>query len=261
LKASHVYCLRRTGREERWVVVPFAGNRHPEFGYLCPSARPRRKLRRMAVVAALALMAGASSTAVRVGYQDMGHQDTDPLYASALAPPDLMAAPQSTPATYVPVVPVASETKSRATQTTAAACREATWRYADGACGSGKTRKMRVVRIPVERPPIAARPIGRAEGAPVTAEPTNPLVTIPRIADTSADSAKPADGMPPDPVSVEAVPASKPKAAPAASTKKVRSMADHHQAPRRGVYASSPSYDYQYRASRFYNPWRRTVFW
>jgi hypothetical protein len=225
-------------------VGALAGNRHPEFGYLCP-ARLRRKLRRMAAVAAFALVAGASSTAVRVSHQGN---------ALALALQDGMSAPVSATSTHAPVGPAASEAKSRATQTTVAACREA--RNVDGACGSGKTRKLRVVRIPLERPVMAASPIGRVEGALLPAEPVTP-----QIAETSADTTKPADDMSQGPASAEAAPASKPKTAPAVSINKAPRMANHNQARRRSVYASSPSYDSQYRGSRFYNPWLRTVFW
>jgi hypothetical protein len=240
-------------------VVQLARNLHPEFGYLCRSRRRRRRLRSAVAFVALALIAGAGSVAVRLA----GH-DERPLQAMALAPGEGIPS-RSQARAYVQVAPPAAEPLSASGETTASACRDARSQHLDGKCGSPRMRKPRIVRVPVERPAIAAIPLGRTDRAAGPNDAIIPVAPAPHASDVSTASvaAKPPDAAAPvttDPAPANAVPA--PPVKEASVAKKLRRKTAHHQAVRRdaGVYASTSAYDYQSRRS-VYAPGPRMVFW
>jgi hypothetical protein len=223
--------------------MPFASDWHPEFGYLSPSPGLRRKLRLAVVAAAFGLTAGAGGMAALIA-----DHDSNPRDASALVWPEEVHAvttPKSTGDGNV--VPTASVRQSQPEAINSAnnpACREHTWDYFDGNCTPGKARKTRTVRVPVERPAIAAIPIGHSEGPAVLS--SAPTMSVAAPPDSPDGSARSADVAP----APDAVPASAVKEVPApdVAAKKPRKTAHSHQVRHRerNEYSPSPVYGYQY---------------
>jgi hypothetical protein len=224
--------------------MPFASDWHPEFGYLSPSPGLRRKLRLAVVAAALGLTAGAGGMAVLIA----GH-DSNPRDASALVSPEEVHAVTTSKSTGdANVAPTASVRQSQPEAINPAnnpACREHTWDYFDGNCTPGKGRnKTWTVHVPVERPAIAAIPIGRSEGpAVLSSQPTMPVAAPPDGPDGSARSADAAPA--PDAAPTSAV---KEVPAPDVAAKTPRKTAHSHQVRHRerNEYSPPPVYGYQY---------------
>jgi len=114
--------------------VPSAYAVHPEFGYLCPSARLRRRMRVCFVLTVLALIAGARSVLPTSHTHDPG--------VGAIA--DQASLPASTS--------LAAANSS--------SCAESTTESRDGKCLSSMP-KMRVVHAATNSPAIARIPLGR----------------------------------------------------------------------------------------------------
>ena len=101
--------------------VPTPESFHPEFGYLCPSARLRRKLRRivvtvgtgMAIAAGTALVLSAALVP-HVPGQGTGEEAMLPVIAAAVRPvdqaADRSATDRSTSAAMTPAIPVTAAT-------------------------------------------------------------------------------------------------------------------------------------------------------
>jgi hypothetical protein len=223
--------------------MPFASDWHPEFGYLCPPPGLRRKLRLAVVAAAFGLTVGAGGMAVLIA----GH-DSNPRDALALASPEAVrAATTSKSPGDADVAPTASVRQSQPEAINPAnnpVCRDHTWDYFDGSCTPGKSRKTRTVHVPVDRPAIAAIPIGRSEGSAVP--PSAPIMPVAVPPDAPDGSARSADAAP----APDAVPASAVKEVPApdVAAKKPRKTAHSRQVRHRerNEYSPPPVYGYQY---------------
>jgi hypothetical protein len=137
--------------------MPSARYVHPEFGYFCPTPRLRRKLG----VALGCMIVGAIGVAVlRAG----------PDFSSALAPASGSAAMMARVegGSFAEIARKAGQAPQAAAlglrpalNQSPKVCEENTWAYLDGKCGAGNERKPRMVRVPTNRPPIAAIPLGR----------------------------------------------------------------------------------------------------
>jgi hypothetical protein len=239
---------------------------HPEFGYFCPSPKMRRRLLALLAFLVIGSIVGASgivwiaehdrdAAALMVAHAD----DVSGAEPQAAAPTRRPAAGSSTSVektalgkTAVAETVAVRETKSDAAKPEAIksepgrpeaskpdaakpACEETTWSYLDGKCISGSARKPRVVRVPTNRPAIAAVAIGRtAPPAPAA----NPAALA-----ANAALAAPADA------TVAAAPAdTDPSQRPAAAPKKSQRAAQvrrHEPAPllrevRAPAYGASP---------------------
>ena len=149
---------------------------HPEFGVLCPTPRLRRWLQ--------VLFAGVAVGAIGVGFWATGHSP-NPDSALAVAVVDDGSSGGMSPG---PVGDIATWS-ARGAQTTNAqiagpqaaadkpACTGDTWAYVDGKCVPGKPRKPRMVRVPTNRPAIAAIAIGRSPAPIAVINDTDPATT------------------------------------------------------------------------------------
>jgi hypothetical protein len=175
---------------------------HPEFGYFCPSPRFRRKAWAVVAFIVIGSIAGASGilsmadrdVALLVAHADdvlgaetgsqAGRASVAAALPAAAAPgaaeggKTVVANPPAAKTTAVKTVATkmdalkADAVKSDGVKMDAVkpACEETTWSYLDGKCVSGNARKPRVVRVPTNRPAIAAIPLGRAAAAPESAK-------------------------------------------------------------------------------------------
>ena len=123
------------------------------------------------------------------------------------------------------------------------ACEETTWSVLDGKCVSGNARKARVVRVPTNRPAIAAIPLGRAAAAPVSATtPTAPAVAgAPRGAKGGLSKSEQAKSEQAAPDAAASAVASDASQQPAAGSKKPQKTA-HSQNRRREQGKDGPSW-------------------
>jgi hypothetical protein len=219
--------------------VPLACDRHPEFGYLCPSAGLRRKLRLAVAAVTFGLMAGASGMAVLVA-----DRDSRPPRATAPAPPQAVSE-KTSPESKTVVAPVAPATfarKSLQAEAIKPACRENRWEYLDG-CASGAARKARTVHVPAQPPAIAAVAIGHREGRPIP--PSQRAMPVADPPDAPDGSAKSADAAPV--ADVAPASAAQEAPAPAVSAKKPRKTAGNRARHRdHREYSSWAAYNYPY---------------
>jgi len=128
---------------------------HPEFGYLCPSPRFRRKLWMALAVSAVGVLAGA----ITLGGGDSPEDTTSLGMPAETASSDPTPAPGAEPR-------IAATPASPATPKIA--CEGETWTYVDGKCAAGK-QKSRIAAI--DTPAIAAIPLGRTAPLPATVTP------------------------------------------------------------------------------------------
>lgn len=147
--------------------MPAAHDVHPEFGWLCPTLRLRRRLRLVlaglgfAAIGVVVIWAahrteGGAMMVVRLDASGGAAASTDgsePALVAAAARPRPIAAIE--------------------TRAPNGACEEDSWvylwAYPDGRCVAGKMRKARTVRAANNRPAIAASPLGRGAAPPAGA--------------------------------------------------------------------------------------------
>jgi hypothetical protein len=207
--------------------VPFAGDLHPEFGYVGSAPKLFRKLGLVSAFVAFGLMAGASGIAVF-----MAGPEPDPMHAMALAPSEaLLSTP---PASAPPAKDVAAEEqKTLNAGVTPPPCRDYVSERLGDDCSPVKMHRSRPVPTMNERPAIAAVAIGRRDEP--AALPPQPAVAVAAIPQTPPDeSAVPADS------SEVPAPAAAPATAPVASVAKPSRSRSRHVARREG-YASGRS--------------------
>ena len=134
-------------------------------------------------------------------------------------------------------------------------CEDNTWAYLDGKCAAGKERKLRIVRVPTNRPAIAAIPLGRASAPAVgAAEPASALVADGRKGDFSPS--RPGQSARAEPAAAAAADTTEPSQQPVAAPRKPQRTA-HSQSRRRDrdVHtAPGPVYGYANVPDRRYGP-------
>jgi hypothetical protein len=194
--------------------VPASQYVHPEFGILCPTPRFRRRLR-----LALACLAVAG-----IGAGVMAAPGVPKLDA-ALTPVDQASIgeriPAPSPAPFVGAQRAVVEGALSAADKPS--CVGDTWSERD--CGLVKARKPRMVRVPTNRPAIAAVPLGRSTAPPASIiDETIPAASAGR----QGDSAKSGEAV------VAAASSTEPHKAAATPKKAQRSA--HRQTQRRDPY-------------------------
>jgi ribonuclease E len=253
---------------------------HPEFGYFCPSPKLRRRLWALLAFLVFGSIVGASGI-LSIAEHDhdaaalmVAHADDGP--EAQAAAPGQAAAPARHPAaggtttieksaiarTAVEKAVAARETKSGAVKSEVArldtgrpeagkpdaakpVCEETTWSYLDGKCISGNARKVRVVRVPTNRPAIAAVAIGRT-AAPAPA--ANPAAPAANAAENRKSEPSPSKAAQADATVAAAPTDTDPSQRPAAGSKKPQRAAQvrrHEPAPlvrevRAPAYGASP---------------------
>jgi ribonuclease E len=173
---------RRAGRPGpvRYSAVRSA-HLHPEFGYLCPSPRFRRKAWALLAFLVIGSIAGAS------GILPMTERDAAPVAGPADDPagassqigqpgvplPRQAQRPRADSAGGETVVaksvaanallarPALRETDAKA-ESDRPGCEETTWSYLDGRCISGNARRTRIVRVPSSRLTVVPLPPHRS---------------------------------------------------------------------------------------------------
>jgi hypothetical protein len=211
--------------------VPPAQNFHPEFGYLCPSALMRRKVRRasMTMLAGMLIAVGTALALVpQLAPQPPGDGGSEELALSAPAslPADKPAgaADESVPA---PMARAAAMTDQRAPSRVQISCDDPSGAFLAPQCQlgrAGKSHMTRAARAASNR--AATLPLGRAETSPQG--PAAPRASWPSPAAETA----------PDAVATNEAPTVLPPERPAAPAKKPVKTA-HKQAPSRGDIASA----------------------
>jgi hypothetical protein len=188
---------------------------HPEFGYFCPSPKLRRRLWALLAFLVFGSIVGAN------GIVSMADHDRDadakvmvahtregpeaqagrgPAAATALTSGQAgkTVAEKTAPATTAKSDAIAAMAKSDRSRPDAskpesanAACRETTWSFLDGKCAPGNAPKLRVVRVPTNRPAIAAVPLGRIVPPAQAPDPASKSAEV-AAADTSVAPPLPA---------------------------------------------------------------------
>jgi hypothetical protein len=144
--------------------MPWAPDVHPEFGYLCLPARTRRRLRRTLAC----VVFGALAAAVLQSAHDLKSRHAESHGAIAMIHGEAGSGAPAERATRTrPLEAAAGATKTPCGRDERAAL--------DGKCGSHQAPRMRVVRVPANRPAIAAVPIGRG-AAPAST--TGPVASV-----------------------------------------------------------------------------------
>ena len=148
--------------------MPATHSMHPEFGLLCPTPRLRRRMQIIVACAVLVVIAivvlRASnippSAMTRATGEDtvIGAQDARP--PATLALPSRTEAAQSEPGT----------TSCEQNNSVHHNFVQRTWAYLDGKCVAGKARKPRVVRLPADRPALAAVALGHTSAVSGSAQ-------------------------------------------------------------------------------------------
>jgi hypothetical protein len=195
------------------VPVPASQYVHPEFGFLCPTPRFRRRLRLALACLAVAGI-GAGVLAAPGG----------PKLDAALTPVDQASIGDSIPAPSL--TPFVGTQRAVVQGAPAAAdkpsCVGDTRSERD--CGLVKPRKPRMVRVPTDRPAIAAVPLGRIAPPPASIiDETVPAASAGQL----GDSAKSGEA-------VVAAASSEPHKATATPKKAQKSA--HRQTQRRDPY-------------------------
>jgi hypothetical protein len=170
---------------------------HPEFGLLCPTPRLRRRVRIAVACAVLAFITIAVLTANNSPLSEM------------------------TRAAGGDGVSAASRTESAQSEPGKTRCEQnnsihdnfvrRAWAYLDGKCVAGKARKRRVVRLPADRPDLAAIALGHTSAVSERNPPDAASKPVERQAEPSTSSAT---------TSVPAVVAVESSQQPAATSKK-----------------------------------------
>ncbi len=203
--------------------MPWAHDVHPEFGYLCLAPRMRRRLRRTLACVVFGLVAAA----VLQSAHDLKSQRAESQRAMAVMYVDAGSGPPAgSPAERAPATSARTRSLEAAAGAAKAPCGQDERTYLDGKCASDKAPKMRVVRVPTNRPAIAAVPIGRAAS---TAGPVAVAAGMPEP--------PPAHALP----SAQAAapePAAEPAARPVAAAKKPQKTAHN----RRREQGTSPAW-------------------
>jgi len=175
--------------EMRWgwghavAAMPWAPDVHPEFGYLCLPAQTRRRLRRTLAC----VVFGTLAAAVLQSAHDLKPRPAESQRAMAMIHGEAgSGAPASAPAER------ATQTRSleAAAGATKTPCGRDERTALDGKCGSHQAPKMRVVRVPANRPAIAAVPIGRGAAPASTAGPVA-AVGVPESAPEAEAAVRP----------------------------------------------------------------------
>jgi hypothetical protein len=135
--------------------VPSAYAVHPEFGYLCPSARLRRRMRACLVLFVLALIAGARTVMLTSDSHDPGVGAV-----AAARPSDQASLPAS--------ISMAAASSS--------SCAESATQSREGKCLSSMP-KMKVVHTATDAPTIARIPLGRSVSPQASVVAQEQLVT------------------------------------------------------------------------------------
>ena len=154
-----MYFHKCRGSGPGWWRVPVPASQyvHPEFGFLCPTPRFRRRLRLALACLAVAGI-GAGVMAAPGG----------PKLDAALTPVDQASIGDSVPAPSL--TPFVGTQRAIVQGAPAAAdkpsCVGDTRSERD--CGLVKPRKPRMVRVPTDRPAIAAVPLGRIAPPPAS---------------------------------------------------------------------------------------------
>jgi hypothetical protein len=172
--------------------VPLVRDLHPEFGYLGSFHLFGRKLGLVLVFIGFGVMAGMSGLAVF-----MTDEQSDPMKAMALAPPDAMRSDSGLvmPAPVDASVRIEPAQKPAESKSSRPTCQDGA--VAD--CALPNVPKVHRVRPANERPAIAAVPIGRvdppqvvpaeASHSPASSEPV-PVAAVPESADVSSAPAE-----------------------------------------------------------------------
>jgi hypothetical protein len=240
--------------------IPSAQNFHPEFGYLCPSAQMRRRLRRAAltVLAGMMIAAGSALALVaQLGPQPPaeGAREQSVLSVAAALPSIEQAADErkakeaeanpgkpaamAASATVTDRSPVVTERSASARAQPS--CDDLSGSFLALPCKFGKTGKSRMTRSARSRRAgsrqVAATPIGLTEAAPQFEQQRGEQ---PRAATSrSAPGATPAAETAPVAVATNADSTVPPLEKPAASAKG-RAKTVHKQAPSRDVASVDP---------------------
>ncbi len=181
--------------------MPSARYVHPEFGYFCPTPRFRRKL----CVALAGMVLGAIGVALLRAGPDLSSAHS-PASGSAAMMARVVSATEIGPEAGRASQAVALGLRPALSQSPRA-CEDNTWAYLDGKCAAGKERKLRIVRVPTNRPAMATIALGRTSApAARAAEPASALVADGRKGDFSpsrpvqaaaaADATEPAQQQP-----------------------------------------------------------------
>jgi hypothetical protein len=217
--------------------MPSARYVHPEFGYLCPTPRLRRNMR----VAIACMVLGAIGVAMLRAGPDFGSAHS-PASGSAAMMTRIdggasgLEAAQGSEAAALGLRPAVSQG--------AKTCEQDTWADLDGKCAAGKDRKPRMVRVPANRPAIAAIPLGRV-AAPVagTAEPAAGVVATADGRKGDFSPSKPEQSALAEAPVAAATVATEPPQQPVAARKKPHRTA-HSQNRRRDRIDPAPAYGY-----------------
>jgi hypothetical protein len=213
---------------------------HPEFGYLCPSPRTRRKVRSVAMTIAAGLSIAAGTALALV--PQLAPPTSGDVTRAASALSDTAISPTGIPAILVngadpggagewlplPTMHAPAVTDRAAGARAGASCDDPSGAFLAPQCQAGKTGKshmMRAARAPASR--VATVPVGRAD-AGLEAEPQN----VEAASSLATEPAATAFAM------NEALPL--PRARPAAAAKKAITTAQK-QAPVRDTASAAPS--------------------
>ena len=173
-------CSRRAFTQKSSSAQSF----HPEFGYLCPTPRMRRKFRSAVIttVAGMAIAAGAAlalspqlapqSEAARVVTKpQIEPQSAAPLSATPVPPAagSVGLAQETVPARLVPTIPPAPELAAGSARVS---CDDLSDFFLASRCQQGKAGKSRMAHLArTARARAAAVSIGGADAGPPTAAP------------------------------------------------------------------------------------------
>lgn len=213
---------------------------HPEFGYLCPSARFRRKLRNATVTILVGTMI-AAGTALALVPQLASHLpgdgvgDEPVLSAMALPPAEKVAAVTDDVRPTVAAITLADPVTERAAPSRLpAACDDLSGSFLAPRCQLGKTGKSHAARTahPASSQ-VAAVPIGRVDPG-LEAEPRT--AAAPRVVPAAATAAPAATAS--AVAANEASPVLPPEPRPAPAKKPVKIA--RKQAPTRDLASADP---------------------
>jgi hypothetical protein len=171
--------------------IPAPPGFHPEFGYFCPSAQLRRKLRRVVMTAAAGMVI-AAGTALGISsalapHAGAGMQPAAPMVVAALQP-NLVADDSSAdglaanhlaaehggaPATMgraIPVAPVTDRSPAADRSRAQSACDDLAVSFLMPRCQRGRPGKSHMAASRAAGYRVATLPLGRTEATPMAAE-------------------------------------------------------------------------------------------
>jgi hypothetical protein len=209
--------------------MPAAHSMHPEFGLLCPTPRLRR---RMQIIVACAVLVVIAIAVLRASYRPpsamtraigedtvIGAQDARP--AATLALPSRSEAARSEP----------DKTSCQQNNSVQHNLVQRTWAYLDGKCVAGKARKPRIVRLPADRPALAAIALGHTSAVSQSAHDYQASNPVERQVEPSTSAAT---------TSVPPVAAIESSPRPAATSKKPQKAARRENRRRDPVWRNAP---------------------